>query len=146
MSSSSTSTGDNKPATPERKSELQVLHLKKAFMELLKEQKEVPSITQVAERAGISKRQAYRHWKKFEWKDVYGDHFRSFTPDVLTALLLTAKKGNPAAIKLWMELVEGWRPVTVSDFTTGGSALKAPTIYLESINQSNAQDLGDTGS
>ena len=118
-----------------RRGEIQLAMVRAAFLKHIKENQAVPTIQDVCEAVGLSKRQVHRYLKEFDWKDSHGEMFRAFTPEVMVSLLAAAKKGNVPAIRTWMEIVESFsfRPANVQEFQFGATSLVKPTIYLEAL-------------
>lgn len=56
----------------------------------------------------ISKRTVFTHRQEINLEAI-APMFQSLTPKVLEGLAIEASKGRPAAVKLWMQIVEGWK-------------------------------------
>ena len=75
---------------------------------LIKGKGKIPTIEQIAEKAGCSRRTVERHLNLLSIQDRFKS-FRALTGDVIIALYKAAATGDPKAIDGWMKYVENFR-------------------------------------
>lgn len=81
--------------------------IKDTYREYIKEHKQIPTQTQVAEICGVSQITISRHFTKIDLNDLV-QPFKIFGDDVLMGLRIKAMKGDAAAAKLYFMLVYDW--------------------------------------
>jgi hypothetical protein len=115
--------------------------IREAFISVLKrKQGKRPTLAELAKESKLSviAVRGHMHDLKFE---AGSNMFRILTDDVILAMYRTAMKGNPAAQKLWMQVIEGWseknelkhsgevvlenKPPVILRFTKDGSEVEA---------------------
>lgn len=84
------------------------LVIRKAYMELLAKYKRKPTLSELAEKAKVSLKTVDRHLEDMQFKPL-NSSLRILTDDILVSIFQTARKGNVAAQKLWLVVIEGWR-------------------------------------
>jgi hypothetical protein len=82
-----------------------------------------PTQIQIAEKTGLSRYTVGKHCKEITLTNIV-PNYQAFTPRVLTGLWIKASKGDPAACKLWFQIVNGWAEKTKSELSgTDGKPL-----------------------
>jgi hypothetical protein len=99
------------PETPyhNRRWRLNHFKIRKAIIDLLAADKshDMPTLDAIAKAAGIGVKRLTEHLKEITPEDQVGA-VRAWTPRVNAALALKAASGNPLAIKLYHQIIEGW--------------------------------------
>lgn len=92
--------------------------IEKAILDHLKEEKTIPTQTQIAKRTGLVRETVCRHMKNMTFSNFLPT-YKSMTPSVVNALFVKCRSGNPQAIRLWGAWVEGFKDVikTENDHT-----------------------------
>ena len=87
-----------------------------AYLEILKEKKgKRPTVTELSEKTGLHSSTIKNHLKSLSFSDLTEElqMWRLLTDDVVISIYKAAtQKLNPAAMKLWMQVVEGWNEKT----------------------------------
>jgi hypothetical protein len=94
-----------------------------AYVDLLKELKRCPTILEVANKVHLSIKAIDNHVKQLKFEPL-GDSMRALTPDVVASIYNSARKGQPASQKLWMQIMEGWREKTEVEHSGGVKIIK----------------------
>jgi DNA-directed RNA polymerase specialized sigma subunit len=85
--------------------------IKEAFVKLYQEKKHAPTQEEIAKQCNLSRKCVNEHMKEIQLDDVT-PAIKSETLEVLNGLTKKAKTGDPQAVKLWMQLVHGWKEKT----------------------------------
>lgn len=79
------------------------------FLRLLHENKgRKPTLRELADATGLGFKTVQRHVDELVFEPLK-DSMRVLTPDVITSLWKKSLAGNVPAIKLWLQVKEGWR-------------------------------------
>ena len=81
--------------------------IKDAYRDYIKEHKQIPTQTQVAEICDVSQITVSRHFTKIDLSEIVKP-FKIFGDDILMGLRVKAMKGDAAAAKLYFMLVYDW--------------------------------------
>jgi hypothetical protein len=113
--------------------------IKEAFVRLYEELKRSPTQAEIAKRCSLSRKCVNEHLKELKLEDVT-PAIKSETYEVLTGLTKKAKTGDAPAVKLWMQLVHGWKEETKHSGIVGTfDPSKCSMNQLERI--ANGEDL-----
>lgn len=89
-----------------------------AYIDTLKEKKgRRPTVAELAEKTGLHPSSIKNHLKTLDFKELSIENamWKILTDDVILAIYRSAtQKLNPAAAKLWFQVVEGWSEKTES--------------------------------
>jgi hypothetical protein len=85
--------------------------IKEAFVKLYQEKNHAPTQAEIAKRCGMSRKCVNEHMKEIRLDDVT-PAIKSETLEILLGLSKKAKTGDAQAVKLWMQLVHGWKEKT----------------------------------
>ena len=94
-----------------------------AYVSLLQELKRCPTVLEVSKKINLSIHAITNHVKSLKFEPL-GDAMRTLTPDVVASIYNSARKGQPASQKLWMQIMENWREGTDVNVTAGVKILK----------------------
>ena len=104
--------------------------IKDAYREYIKEHKQIPTQTQVAEICGVSQVTVSKHFTKIDLSELVKP-FKIFGDDILMGLRGKAMKGDAQAAKLYFMLVYDWSEKT-EHMLTGDIKLEyTPAKYKE---------------
>lgn len=78
------------------------------YLKYYQEHDSLPTQTEVASICDIDRATVARHLQEMKLEDIVPAH-KARTEEILAGLGDKAKGGDPAAVKLWMQLVYGWR-------------------------------------
>lgn len=78
-----------------------------AFQSLVRQLKRKPTTAELATATGLTEETVRQHLKKLKFRPSKSS-IRVLTDSVLLGLANRAMKGDPAAAKLYMQLLEGW--------------------------------------
>ena len=81
--------------------------IKDAYREYIKEHKQIPTQTQVADICGVTQVTVSKHFTKIDLSEIVRP-FKIFGDDILMGLRAKAMKGDAAAAKLYFMLVYDW--------------------------------------
>lgn len=84
------------------------------FLRLMKTYKRKPTLDELANQTGLSVQAVSRHLKTDEFTDTKED-LRILTSNVLLSIYSAAMQGKTQSQRLWLEVVEGWKPTTGID-------------------------------
>lgn len=90
--------------------------IENAILQHLKQRKVLPTQGQLAETLGLSRKTICLHLKEINLQN-FMPNYKSLSPRVMLGLLSKALTGNPLAVKLWMQIVEGFSEKTTSVLT-----------------------------
>jgi hypothetical protein len=138
---------DSQVSTKRRDWERNHAAITEAYITLIQELKYSPTQTQIAERCKLSRESVNAHLKELKIEDVTPD-IKLHTQRVLLGLTKKAETGDAPAVKLWMQLVHGWKEETRHSGTIGTFDASAcsmsqlerikngedPNFVLQSIN------------
>jgi transcription initiation factor TFIIIB Brf1 subunit/transcription initiation factor TFIIB len=85
--------------------------IKDAYREYIKEHKQIPTQTQVAEICGVTQVTISKHFTKIDLSELVSP-FKIFGDDILMGLRGKAMKGDAQAAKLFFMLVYDWQEKT----------------------------------
>jgi len=92
-----------------------------AIFDLVKEGRgKWPTESQIAEKAGLSRRTITKHGHDMKW-NPQKSYMRTLTPEVEKSLFMATRRGSSRAISLWFQIFEGWTPRR--DVTSKGKAI-----------------------
>jgi hypothetical protein len=90
--------------------------IKDTYREYIKEHKQIPTQTQVAEICGVTQLTISRHFTKIDLSEIVKP-FKIFGDDILMGLRYKASKGDAQAAKLFFMLVYDWQEKTEHKLT-----------------------------
>jgi hypothetical protein len=98
------------PESEERRSDWIGNHvaMETAFFELVKMNKRMPTQKEISEHSGIPYSTVKRHFDEFDLGEIV-QQARTATGRVLLGLINGASRGNPAAVKLFFQIIHKWR-------------------------------------
>ena len=79
-----------------------------SYVSFLKEKNRRPSYAELSKMTNLSKKTIGRHFKILNIEECIKD-LKLLTPNVLLSLYEKTKEGKAAEIKLWMQIIEGWK-------------------------------------
>lgn len=85
-----------------------------ALINLFEEKKHSPTQAEIAKRCNLSRKCVNEHLRDLKLEDVTPS-IKSETLEILSGLSEKAKTGDPSAVKLWMQLVHGWKETQLHD-------------------------------
>ena len=85
--------------------------IKDAYRDYIKQHKQIPTQTQVAEICGVTQVTISKHFTKIDLSEIVRP-FKIFGDDILMGLRVKAMKGDAAAAKLYFMLVYDWNEKT----------------------------------
>ena len=85
--------------------------IQEAFIKFFSKKKRRPTISELAEYSGLSEKTIFRHLKKLGIQEFL-DTYKVLTDNVIMSLYNSTKDGKAAEVKLWMQIVEGWKETT----------------------------------
>ena len=91
--------------------------IKKAYKDIIKAQKRIPTQQEVAKKCDISAKTVERHLKRINLRDLI-QPFRVFGNEVLIGLFKKAAEGDVQAIKLYFMLIYDWSEKTEQKIDT----------------------------
>ena len=91
--------------------------IKKAYKDIIKAEKRIPTQQEVAKKCDISAKTVERHLKKINLRDLI-QPFRVFGNEVLIGLFKKAAEGDVQAIKLYFMLIYDWSEKTEQKIDT----------------------------
>ena len=111
-----------------------------ALINLFEEKKHSPTQAEIAKRCNLSRKCVNEHLRELKLEDVTPS-IKSETLEILSGLSEKAKTGDPSAVKLWMQLVHGWKEESKSSGYIGiFDSSKCTMEQLERIT--NGEDPG----
>jgi hypothetical protein len=112
--------------------------IKNAFVLLFQGKNQPPTQAEIAKRCHLSRKCVNEHLQQLEITDVTPS-VKAETLEILTGLSKKAKTGDAPAVKLWMQLVHGWKEETRhSGFVGTFNPSECSMIQLEKI--ANGED------
>lgn len=81
--------------------------VQQAYIDLIKNLKRCPTILEVSEHVNLSAVTIEKHISEMKFEPIQSP-MRSLTPDVLASIYNSARKGQSASQKLWLQVMEGW--------------------------------------
>ena len=78
-----------------------------AYLKLIVELKRCPTRLEISKETNLSDTTINKHVKEFKFEPV-NESLRLLTPDIITAIYKSSRKGNAASQKLWLQLFEGF--------------------------------------
>ena len=99
--------------TNEKVYEANHIAIREAFLNLYQEKKHSPTQAEIAKRCNLSRKCVNEHLRELKIEDVT-PAMKAKTLEVLDGLFKKAKKGNASEVKLWMQLVHGWKESTTN--------------------------------
>ena len=94
--------------------------IQNAYISLTKKFNRCPTLREISEEVSLSINTLEKHIQNMDF-DYIKSNFRALTPDVIMAIVNSARRGNAANAKLFMQIIENWREGI--DVTTGGEKL-----------------------
>jgi len=89
--------------------------IQQAYIELIRSLKRCPTVLEVSQKVNLSINAIDRHIKQMKFQPLQSP-MRSLTPDVLASIYNSARKGQSASQKLWLQVMEGWSETQVLEF------------------------------
>ena len=81
------------------------------ILNYLKEKKKMPTQSEIAKGIGVSTKTIERHYEDIDFEFIKSP-YRSLTPEVLAGLFAASRRGSAPAVKLWFQIIEGWKEKT----------------------------------
>jgi len=78
-----------------------------AYLKLIIDKKRCPTRFELSQETKLSEPTINKHVKEFKFEPV-NESLRLLTPDIVTAIYKSSRKGNAASQKLWLQLFEGF--------------------------------------
>jgi len=92
--------------------------IKKAYKDIIKAEKRIPTQQEVADRCKISRDTVIKHFKRINIQDLI-QPFKMFGNEVLIGLFKKAAAGDVQAIKLYFMLIYDWSEKQEVEHTGG---------------------------
>jgi DNA-binding transcriptional regulator YhcF (GntR family) len=106
-----------------------------AAMELLEKEKRVPSNAELARITGLDEHTVSKHIDELTLEKI-AKPYRVYAGKVMTGLTAQSAKGDPAAVKLWNQLVMAWKEATSIDLNIDfGEICKLGAFIIHAINK-----------
>ena len=78
-----------------------------AYLNLIVKLKRCPTRLELSQETNLSEPTINKHVKEFKFEPVH-ESLRLLTPDIITSIYKSSRKGNAASQKLWLQLFEGF--------------------------------------
>jgi|SRR5690606_11326964 len=110
--------------------------IRDAVLLLLKEKKRKPTKREICEHTGLSYPTVRKHLRELDKRGFGSKHhkkdnlLRTLTDDVKLSIYNSAMKGNPAAMKLWLQVMEGFTEKTESKVEANVKVDNAPPVVV----------------
>lgn len=81
------------------------------ILKYLKDNKKMPTQKEIADGIGVGLRTVERHYEDVDFEFIKSP-FRALTQEVLAGLFAASRRGSAPAVKLWFQIIEGWKEKT----------------------------------
>jgi hypothetical protein len=82
--------------------------IEKTILDYLRDNKTLPTHTEIARITGLNRRSVIRHMNEMTLQNMMPS-YKSMTPAVMNGLLARARSGAPQAVKIWLQVVDGFK-------------------------------------
>ena len=108
---------------------------------LTRELMRAPTNEEIADKCGLSTKSIQRHFSEYKF-DYTESPYRALTNDVVMFIYNGARKGNPSCMKLWFQIVEGWKDSKEITGKDGGPIeLKAQQLDYSKLSDDELETL-----